>query len=287
MSLTGSPSSISAGMVAGPVSDFDLQVVVDYMTTGVSPRAGERQEDDRAGDDLDLRAGRDAGAGRYHAPEAVESTMAWPLPEVLADSLGEYLQAWRDRIQGGDSGVLPILAGLAIIIIIFQVRTRVPDGRQPGQPLDPSRGVRLLGLAEIFALLLSEIDLSTGFVAAVGGFIIAELIASPTTGRGGRASRPGWPPAAIGAAAGHPHHPAPAAFVRRDPGRPARLAGGADLAGRPTKAPSGRHPISNQQSVYNLVNSNLSPVASWIILVVAVGLYAAITVSRTSAAARG
>lgn len=45
--------------------------------------------------------------------------------EVVADSLGEYLQAWWTRIKGGDSGVLPILAGLAIIIVIFQVQEPV------------------------------------------------------------------------------------------------------------------------------------------------------------------
>ena len=37
----------------------------------------------------------------------------------------------------------------------------------------------LLGAAELFALILSEIDLSVGYVSAVGGFVIAELIAPP------------------------------------------------------------------------------------------------------------
>ena len=37
----------------------------------------------------------------------------------------------------------------------------------------------MLGAAEIFALILSEIDLSVGFVLGVGGFVIAELIAPP------------------------------------------------------------------------------------------------------------
>ena len=37
----------------------------------------------------------------------------------------------------------------------------------------------LLGAAELFALLLGEIDLSVGYIAAVGGTIIAALVAPP------------------------------------------------------------------------------------------------------------
>ena len=35
----------------------------------------------------------------------------------------------------------------------------------------------MFGAAEMFALLLSEIDLSIGYTAGVGAFVIAELIA--------------------------------------------------------------------------------------------------------------
>jgi hypothetical protein len=43
-------------------------------------------------------------------------------PEVLADSLGDYLKAWGRRIKNGESGALPIVAGLIVIIIFFQIR---------------------------------------------------------------------------------------------------------------------------------------------------------------------
>ena len=42
-------------------------------------------------------------------------------PDVLADSLGEYLTAWVKRIRSGESGALPIIVGLIVIVIIFQV----------------------------------------------------------------------------------------------------------------------------------------------------------------------
>ena len=89
-----------------------------------------------------------------------------PMPEVVADSLGEYLRAWWVRIKNGDSGVLPILAGLAIIIVIFQVQEPVfLSAGNIVNLLTQAAVFVLLGLAEIFALVLSEIDLSTGFVA--------------------------------------------------------------------------------------------------------------------------
>jgi len=43
-------------------------------------------------------------------------------PDILANSLGEYFGAWWKRIRNGESGALPILAGLILIIIIFQVQ---------------------------------------------------------------------------------------------------------------------------------------------------------------------
>src|ERR1700728_382431 len=44
-------------------------------------------------------------------------------PDVLADSLGDYLKAWWKRIRGGESGALPIIAGLIVICIFFDVQS--------------------------------------------------------------------------------------------------------------------------------------------------------------------
>ena len=51
----------------------------------------------------------------------------------------------------------------------------------------------LLGMGEVFALLLGDIDLSIGFVSGLGGVITAELLTGPGTGRGGRRSSRPWP----------------------------------------------------------------------------------------------
>ena len=202
-------------------------------------------------------------------------------PELLADSLGDYLRAWRDRIRAGQSGALPILTGLAAIVIIFQVQNSkfLTAGNLVNLFVQATVFV-LLGMAEIFVLLLSEIDLSAGYVAAVGAFIIAELIAAPYN----------WPwwagilaglaiTAAIGALQG-------TLITRlRLPSFVVTLAGLLGwqgvmiwLADRDKTAVGGVITISTSSPVYKLVNSNLSPLASWIILIVAVGLYAVATI---------
>ena len=97
----------------------------------------------------------------------------------------------------------------------------------------------LLGMSEVFALLLGDIDLSIGFVSGIGGVITAELLI-------GSRNWPWWAAVitallvttAIGAAAGHPDRPAPAALVRGDPGRPARLPGADDLDPRLGRDPA-------------------------------------------------
>ena len=86
-------------------------------------------------------------------------------PEVLADSLGEYLQAWGRRIRNGESGALPIIVGLIVIIIFFQIeRPRFDSAINLVNLLQQSAIYIMLGAAELFALILSEIDLSVGFV---------------------------------------------------------------------------------------------------------------------------
>ncbi|HEX4082966.1 MAG TPA: hypothetical protein VHX40_08390 [Acidimicrobiales bacterium] len=206
-----------------------------------------------------------------------------PMPEVVADSLGEYLRSWWARIKNGDSGVLPILAGLAIIIVIFQVQEPVfLSASNIVNLLTQAAVFVLLGLAEIFALVLSEIDLSTGFVAAVGGMITAELLADPN-------NWPWWSAVLAGLAATAAIGALQGTLITRLrlPSFIVTLAGllGWEgvliwLADIDKGAVGGVVRITNPV-VYNLVNGNMSPLAGWVTLVVVVGLYAAVSVTRT------
>jgi D-xylose transport system permease protein len=90
----------------------------------------------------------------------------------MADSFGEYARAWFKRIRTGDAGILPVIGGLVVIAIIFQTQnSNFLSAENFAGLLTQTSYFVLFGMAEVFVLLLGEIDLSTGYVAACGGAI--------------------------------------------------------------------------------------------------------------------
>jgi D-xylose transport system permease protein len=127
------------------------------------------------------------------AVERVSGSAASALDaELDAHTLSEYTRAWWARIRAGDAGALPVVGGLIIITILFQsLNSNFLTAGNLVNLLIQGSIYMLLAVAELFALLLGEIDLSIGFVAGLGGVIMAELLKQGT----------GWPwPAAIVAA---------------------------------------------------------------------------------------
>jgi hypothetical protein len=287
--------------------DDDVFLAVTHASVGVRPQHGGRLHDDRAlvarvggcaeGCDREPQGGmmadeRSSGTevlSELKEPplsiEQAEDPTAAPesdleitaaAPEVLADSLGEYLRAWGRRIRSGESGALPILAGLIVIIIFFQIeRSRFDSAINLVNLLQQAAIYILLGVAEIFALVLSEIDLSVGFVLAVGGFVIAETIASPV-------NFPWWlgilcgvgVTAAIGYLQG--------SLITRlhIPSFVVTLAGllfwegvMIELATIDKSAVGGVISVSNSSAVYKLVNDNISVGVSWIALAVVLAIF--------------
>ncbi len=106
-----------------------------------------------------------------------EAAIAEVPPALTAQTLGQFLGAWWQRIRAGDSGVLPVLLGIVIVAVAFQIAD--------GKFLSPQNLVNLfeqssiymlLAMAEIFALLLGEIDLSVGLVMGLGAVMVAEEV---------------------------------------------------------------------------------------------------------------
>jgi D-xylose transport system permease protein len=130
------------------------------------------------------------------APEAVEelskdltsAAQAAALevpPEIVAQSLADYIRAWGTRIRSGESGVLPVVVGLIVITIVFQAISPNHVFLSAGNLVNlfqQSAVFMVLAMAEIFALLLGEIDLSTGFMAGVAAVIGVQLVQPETTG---------------------------------------------------------------------------------------------------------
>ncbi len=218
------------------------------------------------------------------APES-DLDMTAAAPEVLADSLGEYLRAWGRRIRNGESGALPIVVGLIVIIIFFQIeRSRFDSAINLVNLLQQSAIYIMLGAAEIFALILSEIDLSVGFMLAFGGWVMAELIAPPV-------NFPWWLGILGGLAACAAMGYIQGSLITRlhIPSFVVTLGGllfleGAviQLASEDPTAVGGVISVSSTSPIYKLVNSNISPGVSWIALAVGLATYAALTISRAA-----
>jgi D-xylose transport system permease protein len=108
---------------------------------------------------------------------ASESAATEVPPELLAQSLGQYLRAWLQRIRSGESGVLPVLLGIIVVAVAFQIANgRFLSPQNLVNLFEQSTIYMLLAIAEIFALLLGEIDLSVGLVMGLGAVVVAELV---------------------------------------------------------------------------------------------------------------
>jgi D-xylose transport system permease protein len=115
---------------------------------------------------------------------AVEAANADVPPELVAQTLGEYARGWVARARNGQSGVLPVIVGLAAIMIVFQAISPNHVFLSAGNLVNlfqQSAVFMVLAMAETFALLLGEIDLSIGYVGACGGVIAVQLVQPVTT----------------------------------------------------------------------------------------------------------
>ena len=116
------------------------------------------------------------------ADQPGELEVAAATTALTADSVSDYLRASWVRIRGGETGVLPVVAGLLLVSILFQtLNSHFLTAGNLVNLLVQAAVFSLLAMGEVFALLLGEIDLSIGFVAGLSAVIMAELV-KPTVG---------------------------------------------------------------------------------------------------------
>jgi D-xylose transport system permease protein len=192
-------------------------------------------------------------------------------PELVANSLGEYLKASLARVRAGESGVLPVVGGLLVISILFQsLNSNFLSSRNLVNLLIQGAAYMLLAMGELFALLLGEIDLSIGFVSGIGGIVTAKLVQQST----------GWPwwaailvallvCAVIGVVQG--------TIITRLglPSFVVTLAGFLGFQGAMLLilGKGGSTPI-NDKVINDLVSGNLTPTMSWIVMLAVAGVFA-------------
>src|SRR5487761_1770701 len=110
------------------------------------------------------------------APEAAAADVP---PEILAQSLGQYLRAWWLQVRSGNSGVLPVVLAMVVVAITFETITPQHAFLRPSNLVyifGLSTVYMVLAMAETAVLLLGEIDLSVGAVALFGGVITFKLV---------------------------------------------------------------------------------------------------------------
>src|SRR5690349_8934135 len=108
------------------------------------------------------------------APEAAAADVP---PELVAQSLGQYLRALWLRVRSGDSGVLPVVLAIVVVAVSFQIANpKFLSAQNLVNLFEQSTVYMVLAMAEIFALLLGEIDLSVGLVMVFGSVVVAELV---------------------------------------------------------------------------------------------------------------
>jgi D-xylose transport system permease protein len=108
------------------------------------------------------------------------SAITPPLPTPAAAptaTIGAYGRRWAENVRGGELGSLPIIIGLIVIAIVFQVQNdRFLTAGNFVNLMVQGAPFALVAMGIVFVLLLGEIDLSVGYVSGVGGVITALLL---------------------------------------------------------------------------------------------------------------
>ncbi len=214
-----------------------------------------------------------------HGDDLAAEAAGTAAPEVLAGSLGEYTRIQLRRIRNGESGALPVTLGLIAIVVYFQARNSL--FLSPGNLVNlliQGAPYIVLGMAEVFVLLLGEIDLSVGYSGAVAAVIMAWAVFTV----------PWWVAILLGLATGAFFGLIFGVLITRLrlPSFVVTLSGLLGLQGlmivlvaRSGHGPGGSIPISNS-IIDDLTTGNLSVAAGWIVMVAIVAVAAAVLLLR-------
>ncbi|MFJ3901381.1 sugar ABC transporter permease [Streptomyces sp. NPDC090025] len=115
------------------------------------------------------------------APEAT-GTSAAPVPAVdprllvREEGFKGYWTEFTRKIRGGELGSLPVILGLIVIAIVFQLQnSNFLSASSVANVAVYASGLGIMAVGIVFVLVLGEIDLSMGSVAGVGAAVWAGL----------------------------------------------------------------------------------------------------------------
>ena len=110
--------------------------------------------------------------------DIIDTTQTAASAEIIASTTGDYVRIWAKQIRSGESGALPVVVGLIVIVIFFWIKS--PAFMTPANLVNlmtQSAFIITLGMAEIFVLLLGDIDLAAGFTAACAAVVSLWMLA--------------------------------------------------------------------------------------------------------------
>jgi D-xylose transport system permease protein len=214
------------------------------------------------------------------APEA-ETIALTAAPEAVANNFSEYVAAWAGRIRNGESGMVPILLGLVAMFVFFRVENShfLSGGNLINLFIESALYI-MFGAAEFFALIMSEIDLSLGYLAGVCAFTIADLINAPV-------NFPWWLAIIGGLVVGAGCGAIQGTLITRL-GLPSFVVTLGGLLGfegvmleiaSVDKSDLGGTISVSSGPIPKLVGSQMSPTVSWILVVAVIAAFAALTLS--------
>jgi len=197
-------------------------------------------------------------------------------PQLVAQSLGEYMRASLLRIRSGNSGVLPVILAIVIVAVVFEIITPEHAYLRPSNLVyifGLSTVYMILAIAETIVLLIAEVDLSVGAVALIGGAIAFKLVQQPG---------PNWPwwaaiLAALAICGAFGALQGALVSLLRIPSFVVTLGGFLlfsgiliIILGGADSTVSLNTSVPNQNFIYDMVQGLIAPVVAWIILAVVV-----------------
>src|SRR5436190_1430829 len=130
---------------------------------------------------------RDSDQGRGHPADSARAGVLSSEVDIAAPGIGlpegdeAETQAglWRrayDNVRAGNLGILPIVIGLALIVVFFSFKaTNFFTADNFNNIIVQMAGLTMLAFGVVFVLLLGEIDLSIGYLSGIAALAVAEF----------------------------------------------------------------------------------------------------------------
>jgi D-xylose transport system permease protein len=193
------------------------------------------------------------------------------------ETFGQHARAYLAKVRGGDMGALPAILGIIVLSIIFAIENPVFfTERNFANLLTQGAPTIVIAMGLVFVLLLGEIDLAAGYTSGVAAATLATLLA-------GANGKPLWVALAGALGAGLGIGLLQGTLVAKVgiPSFVVTLAGflawqGVVLAIIGT----GGNIVITNSTINAIENSNMPPALGWALLVVCVGGYGIVSLSR-------